>query len=243
MKDIRYPSVAQLFEDLSKGLDCIVADLDNLKDYSRFHKDKKERIGISSSVLKKFSTENFRKIKFLSKDQILSLCEKLLKMKCIGSRSLAFDWSFRVKKNYEKKDFKVFESWLKKYVDSWGSCDDLCTHSLGYFLYKFPEFTKEVKVWIKSKNRWLRRASAVSLIFSIRKEQGLKNVLNTADTLLLDKDDLVQKGYGWMLKEASNKYQKEIFEFVMKRKNKMPRTALRYAIEKMPAYMKKRAML
>jgi len=53
---------------------------------------------------------------------------------------------------------------------------------------------------------------------------------------------MVQKGYGWMLKEASNHNQKEVFEFVMRYKDKMPRIALRYAIEKMPDKLKKRAM-
>ncbi len=57
-----------------------------------------------------------------------------------------------------------------------------------------------------------------------------------------DQDDLVQKGYGWLLKEASNKFPKEVFEFVVHRKNKMPRTALRYAIEKMSKELKMEAM-
>jgi 3-methyladenine DNA glycosylase AlkD len=53
---------------------------------------------------------------------------------------------------------------------------------------------------------------------------------------------LVQKGYGWMLKVASQSHQQEIFDFVMKNKSSMPRTALRYAIEKMPTDLKELAM-
>jgi 3-methyladenine DNA glycosylase AlkD len=53
---------------------------------------------------------------------------------------------------------------------------------------------------------------------------------------------MVQKGYGWMLKAASETHQKEVFDFVMKNKSAMPRTSLRYAIEKMPAEMKAKAM-
>ncbi len=59
---------------------------------------------------------------------------------------------------------------------------------------------------------------------------------------MLGEDDLVQKGYGWMLKDASVYYQKEVFDFIMRNKNKMPRTALRYAIEKMPQSLRKKAM-
>ena len=88
----------------------------------------------------------------------------------------------------------------------------------------------------------MRRASAVSLIIPARKGKFLKDIFNIADILLLDKDDLVQKGYGWMLKAASQAHQKEVLEYVMKNKRMMPRTALRYAIEKMPKDLKEKAM-
>ena len=55
-------------------------------------------------------------------------------------------------------------------------------------------------------------------------------------------DDMVQKGYGWLLKEASRQHEREVFEFVMARKAVMKRTALRYAIELMPPNLKKEAM-
>ncbi len=57
-----------------------------------------------------------------------------------------------------------------------------------------------------------------------------------------DKNDLVQKGFGWMLKAASQANQTEVFNFVIKNKSIMPRTALRYAIEKMPVNLKTEAM-
>ncbi|MCK4226746.1 DNA alkylation repair protein, partial [candidate division WOR-3 bacterium] len=84
--------------------------------------------------------------------------------------------------------------------------------------------------------------SAVIMIYSIRRERKLKTIFQIADKLLLDEDDLVQKGYGWMLKEASNNYPEEVFDYVMKNKKEMPRTALRYAIEKLSPEFKKEAM-
>ena len=86
------------------------------------------------------------------------------------------------------------------------------------------------------------RASAVSLIIPARKGLFLDTIFEIADNLLLDKDDLVQKGYGWMLKAASESHQQQVFDYIMKNKIKMPRTALRYAIEKMPKNFKIIAM-
>jgi 3-methyladenine DNA glycosylase AlkD len=127
-------------------------------------------------------------------------------------------------------------------VDNWAKCDTLCNHTLGSFLEMYPEFIANLMGWAVSENRWLRRASAVTLILPARKGLFLKEAFAISEILLQDKDDMVQKGYGWLLKEASKKHQEEVFDFVMRRKAEMPRTALRYAIEKMPIDLKKRAM-
>ena len=70
----------------------------------------------------------------------------------------------------------------------------------------------------------------------------LEGIFEIADGLLTDRDDLVQKGYGWMLKAAAESHRLEVFGFVLRHKTTMPRTALRYAIEKMPPDLKRRAM-
>ena len=75
----------------------------------------------------------------------------------------------------------------------------------------------------------MKRASAVSLIIPARNGKFLKAIIELADIMLTDGDDMVQKGYGWMLKAVSQAHQKEIFEYVLKNKATMPRTALRYA--------------
>ena len=82
----------------------------------------------------------------------------------------------------------------------------------------------------------------VSLIIPAKKGEFLQEVFEISDTLLSDEDDMVQKGYGWLLKEASRKHQKEVFAYVVKNRAKMPRTALRYAIELMPKELKAEAM-
>lgn len=230
-------------EEILRELNKLSKNPNNIKDYSRFHKDGKIHINLATPIVRKFSAEKFKKVKHLNKQQILGYCEDLLKFKNSSCRDIAFDWAFRTRKNYSKEDFVIFEKWVDEYVDTWGSCDDLCTHALGYYLLTFPEFIPEVYQWTKSKNKWKRRASAVIFIYSARRGKYLNDVLKIAEILLLDREDLVQKAYGWMLKESSNVNQKEIFEFIMNHKSIMPRTALRYAVEKMPANLKKQAML
>ena len=80
------------------------------------------------------------------------------------------------------------------------------------------------------------------MIYSLRKGKNIQAAFEIADRLLLDNEDMVQKGYGWMLKVAASHYQDEVFDYVMNKKEIMPRIALRYAIEKMSTVLKKKAM-
>jgi 3-methyladenine DNA glycosylase AlkD len=82
----------------------------------------------------------------------------------------------------------------------------------------------------------------VSLIVPAKRGDFLQDAFEICDTLLADENDLVQKGYGWLLKEESRKHQKEVYEYVVKNNKTMPRTALRYAIELMPKEFKAKAM-
>lgn len=198
--------------------------------------------GIPTPTVRKLSSKFFQKIKKKSKQEILQLCNNLLESGYSEERTIAFDWAFRLKKLYELSDFQLLETWLTEHVHGWGACDDLCTHALGAFLYQFPEFIQKISEWTKSKNHWVRRASAVSLIYSVRRKEHLSDVFETADALLTDQDVMVQKGYGWMLKEASKHYPKEVFDYIMKNKREMPRTSLRYAIEKLSPELKVEAM-
>jgi 3-methyladenine DNA glycosylase AlkD len=136
----------------------------------------------------------------------------------------------------------VFERWVQHYVSNWASCDTLCNHTIGALVERYPVFLENLKTWTASENRWMRRASAVSLIIQARKGLFLNDVFDLAERLLTDADDLVQKGYGWLLKAASEAHQDAVFQFVMAHKAFMPRTALRYAIEKMPPTLKAEAM-
>ena len=82
----------------------------------------------------------------------------------------------------------------------------------------------------------------MSLIVPAKKGDFMQKAFEICDLLLDDEDDMVQKGYGWLLKEESRKHQKEVFDYVFKNKKIMPRTALRYAIELMPKELKAQAM-
>jgi len=208
----------------------------------RFFKEEVLLHGVKAAAVRKIAKKHFSEIKSLEKEEIFSICEELLKSDYGEEAAIAFEWAYSLRKRYEPSDFALFERWVAQYVNNWAKCDTLANHALGSFVEMYPERVANLKGWTGSDNRWLRRAAAVTLILPARKGDFLEDVFEISDLLLEDGDDLVQKGYGWMLKEASRKHQQEVFDYVMKRKEKMPRTALRYAIEKMPEDLRQRAM-
>jgi len=207
-----------------------------------FFKEKVKIYGVKTALVTKIAKARDKEVLAMDKKEVFALCEELWQSGYMEESFIACHFSYLLGKNYEPADFKVFEKWVENYVSNWASCDTLCNHTIAAFVEKYPKYLGYLKKWAKSGNRWVRRGSAVTLIVPARHGKFLKEIFEIADILLLDRDDLVQKGYGWMLKAASEAHQKEVFEYVMKNKAIMPRTALRYAIEKMPKELKVKAM-
>jgi len=208
----------------------------------RFFREEVKLHGVKSAMSEKFAKEYFREIKDRSKSEIFDLCEELWKTGYLEEAAVACNWSYYIHKSYEPADFETFERWIGSYVTNWAACDTLCNHSVGALVEMYPEKINDLKRFAHSENRWTKRASAVSLIIPARKGLFLNDIFEIAEILLTDTDDMVRKGYGWMLKAASQAHQEKVFGFIMKHKSIMPRTSLRYAIEKMPADLKLRAM-
>jgi 3-methyladenine DNA glycosylase AlkD len=208
----------------------------------RYFKEPVKLHGLKSAVTERIGKEYFSKLKGKEKSEIFDLCEELWQSGYLEESGIACNWSYYIHKLYEAGDIKVFERWVTDYVSNWATCDTLCNHTVGTLIEMYPVKIADLKRWAKSSNRWMKRASAVTLIIPARKGLFLKDIFEIAGILLLDTDDMVQKGYGWMLKAASEAHQKEVFDYVFKNKAIMPRTSLRYAIEKMPKELKTKAM-
>jgi len=208
----------------------------------RFFKEEVQFYGVKNAVVHKISKNYTRQIKEMSKSEVFNLCEILWQSGIMEESLVACNWSYAMRKHFDTGDIQIFERWIDSYVTNWASCDTFCNHTVGELVEKFPELVSQLKIWGISHNRWMRRAAAVSLIVPAKKGLFMTDIFDIAYTLLQDTDDMVQKGYGWMLKVTCQHHEKEVFDFVMKNKALMPRTALRYAIEKMPVELKQKAM-
>lgn len=209
----------------------------------RFFKEEINSYGVKSAEVKKIARQAVKTLRQEQKAVVFSLCEDLWQSGYLEEGGIAAELAYSLHNRYVPEDFRHFERWLELYVSNWAACDTLCNHSVAEFVMRFPEYIRELKLWTASPNRWKQRAAAVTLIIPARRGLFLRDIFEIADRLLLTPDDLVQKGYGWMLKAAGEAHPEAVFDFLLARRETMPRTAFRYALEKLPPEMRRQAML
>jgi 3-methyladenine DNA glycosylase AlkD len=231
------PVIFRIRSDLRKNADPVIQ-----KSSRRFFREEISCYGMKTATVTGIAGKYWKEVKIREKSEIFSLCEELYRSGFLEEAFIVSAWVPKLARQFERGDFKVFEYWIDRYISNWAACDGFCNHAMGDFIGKFPDCIGDLKRWTRSENRWMRRAAAVSMIIPAKQGKFFGDVLEIADMLLTDGDDMVQKGYGWLLKEASRQHRQEVFDFVMRNKHEMPRTALRYAIELMPKGMKTDAM-
>jgi 3-methyladenine DNA glycosylase AlkD len=148
----------------------------------------------------------------------------------------------RFSKHCAANEFKLFEQWLDRYVRNWSHCDGVSTWLIAASIANRPELIAKLPAWTKSKNRWKRRAAAVSLIQEAKRGENTGSIFRICEMLRHDPDDMVQKGVGWLLKETYPRKPREVLKFLGDWRATAPRLLLRYAAEKMTARDRKWVM-
>ncbi len=135
---------------------------------------------------------------------------------------------------FGKPEFKMFESWLER-VSTWADHDGLVHYLLGPMIAANSSLLSRPVRWAKSKNRWHQRAAAVSLIHSTRQHKNFEHIQRITEMLLASDDDMIQKGLGWLLREAAKFNRQQTVEYLMTIRDRTPRLVLRTACETLPA--------
>ncbi len=133
----------------------------------------------------------------------------------------------------EKGKRGVYNFYLKntKAINNWDLVDVTCPGIVGDYLFSHPKEKKILYRLVKSKNLWERRIAVLATFVFIR-HGDFEDILVISKLLLRDKHDLIHKAVGWMLREVGKKSRLALVKFINENALVMPRTTLRYAIEK-----------
>lgn len=164
----------------------------------------------------------------------LSLTEirKLLHSEFHEVRHFAVLWLVDYFNRSEEADRKrIFEFYVKekKYINNWDLIDTTTHHIVGAWL--FDKDRSILYEWVKSPQLWDRRMSVLACFYFIKKND-FTDILKISEALLQDKEDLIHKAVGWMLREMGKLDLDTERQFLKKHYQIMPRTMLRYAIER-----------
>lgn len=201
--------------------------------HSKFFKETKNNIfiGVTIPQIRKLAKQ------FLSLD--FASLKKLMHSNIHEERSLAHAILVsRFKKAEKEEQQKIFNFYIKnrKAIRTWNGVDDSAPYIVGAYL--FEENKELLYVLIKSKNIWDRRIAIVSTWYFIR-QNHFKDTLKLTEYVLDDEEDLIHKATGWMLREVGKKDVQTLETFLKRHLKHLPRTTLRYAIERFPETKRK----
>jgi len=209
----------------------------------RFFKDQPIRHrGVPSPEIQRVARDVFPHVKKMSVADRDRLCTALWASGSHEEGALVCYLYRRFRKQCAAREFGLFTRWLDRYVDNCAHTDGLSLWLLGASIANDATLVDKLDSWTSSKNRWKRRAAAVALVYSAKRGEHTRAILRIAAPLIKDKDDMVQKGVGWLLKETYPKKPSEVVRFLVANRAKTTRLVLRYAAEKMTAGDKARVL-
>jgi 3-methyladenine DNA glycosylase AlkD len=176
-------------------------------------------------------------------EEAMAFANALIRDRYLEAKSLSIDVVARYRREFGPRLLPVWKRWLAdNHAANWATTDAICCYLIGPLLVRHPELGARLRVWARDRNLWVRRASIVALIPSVRKGGSLDLVYEIARHLHADREDLIQKAVGWTLREAGKTDMPRLECYLRANGAAIPRTTLRYAIERFPV-QRRRALL
>jgi 3-methyladenine DNA glycosylase AlkD len=211
------------------------ADEEFRKGVSNFFREPVNAYGVRAPEVKAVAREACRQVKLWPASAREKLAGELWKSGRLEEGGIAILIYRAFAKQCGEREFRLFERWIGRYVRNWAACDGVASWLLAACLGNEPALIAELDGWVRAKNRWKRRAAAVALLQEAKRGRNTAAILRVTGALLRDPDDMVQKGVGWVLKEAYPARPAAVMKFLLPRAARTPRLVLRLAAEKMSA--------
>jgi 3-methyladenine DNA glycosylase AlkD len=168
-------------------------------------------------------------------DEAMAFANVLIRDRYLEAKSLGIEVVARYRRDFGPRLLAVWKRWLSdNHAANWATTDAIGCYLIGPLLVAHPELGARLRVWAGDRNLWVRRASIVGLIPGARKGGSLDLVYEIAGRLHADREDLMQKAVGWALREAGKTDMPRLERYLRTNGAAIPRTTLRYAIERFP---------
>jgi 3-methyladenine DNA glycosylase AlkD len=178
-----------------------------------------------------------------SVDDAVACADLLMSSRYLEVKAAGVELLGRYRREFHPRMLKTWRRWLAEgRAANWATTDAICGLLIGPLLVRHPELAASLRKWTSDGSLWVRRAGAVGLIPLARRGRALATAYGVARDLHPDREDLIQKAVGWMLREAGKADSARLERYLLANGPRIPRTTLRYAIERFPA-ARRRALL
>jgi 3-methyladenine DNA glycosylase AlkD len=173
----------------------------------------------------------------------VAYCALMLEQPQLEAKGLGLLLLARFKRQFGSGLLATAKRWLSAgHCANWATTDALCSLVIAEVLRRFPGCIGTLPAWTQSRHLWVRRAAAVSLTSFARRGQALDEAYCVVSSLLGDREDLIHKACGWLLREAGKTDAARLERFLLDNGARVPRTTLRYAIERLPPPRRKQLL-
>jgi 3-methyladenine DNA glycosylase AlkD len=167
-------------------------------------------------------------------DDAIAFAEQLIVDRHLEAKGVAVELTARYGRDFTPRLLPVWKRWLADgHSANWATTDAICGYLVGPLLVARPSLATTMRSWARHRSLWVRRASAVALVPSARRGVALGVAYDVARRLHADGNDLIQKAVGWLLREAGKTDTARLQHYLLQHGRAIPRTTVRYAIERM----------
>ncbi len=229
------PSPRQLAEQAIRQLKA-AADSRTARQAKTYFKPGEEVwvFGVDTPSQRKIAGELYQRVRDdWTINDALAFCGILIEKREMEAKNIGIFLLARYKKSFDKNLLRKIEGWLANgFCGNWAATDALCMEMLAPLVREHPALIARLKRWTNDRSLWVRRASAVGMIHCARRGEHLDDVYAIVESLFKCPEDLIHKAAGWVLREAGKTDPERLERFLLEHGPKIPRTTLRYAIER-----------
>jgi 3-methyladenine DNA glycosylase AlkD len=200
--------------------------------------------GLKTAAVRRMVAEAYGSVRadWVPEDAV-EFCDRLIREPYLEAKIVGVELLGRYHRQFEPPLLARVERWLSNgYCSNWATVDDLAPRVITPLLEHFPGLLEELRRWTRSSNLWIRRAAVVTLVRPARRGDYLAAAYEFAQAMFGDREDLMHKCTGWLLREAGRTDPVRLERFLRRHGPSIPRTSVRYAIERFPEARRKQIL-
>jgi 3-methyladenine DNA glycosylase AlkD len=220
------------------------ADETKARANQRWFKDPVDSFGNDNELVKELKLELIAKVdQGWTIAEAVQFCEAMVRDPHMEARGIGYQVVAHFAASADASLFATARRWLEETCGNWGLVDNLAPSVVAPVVQRHPHLIPDLIAWTGSPNLWLRRGAVVTFVPLVGDEDFREAAYEVAGRLLDDTEDLIHKAVGWLLREAGKRDPDRLIGFLLKNGAAIPRTTVRYAIERFPKDERKRLLL